>query len=90
MIISDLSFCDDLSNETAQVSGQGAAVSASSVVLALGDFTRTITDAKVWAYSSPYTGAIAIGYTLGGGLGYTPPKGGYSLPDWQAFVTQYT
>jgi hypothetical protein len=92
MIISDLSFVESLSvaekSAAARIEGaEGTGISVGSQVFAFGEFTSTITDGKVWTLSSPY-GSIALGYTLGGGLAYTPPEGS-TLLDWQVWLTEY-
>lgn len=87
MIISDLSFVEPLSAVESTQLMAGAGISVGSQVFAIGEFTSTVTDAKAWALSSPY-GAIAIGYTLGGGLAYTPPEGS-ALSRWEAWIAQY-
>jgi hypothetical protein len=92
MIISDLSFVEYLStvekSAAARIEGaEGIGISVGSQVFAFGEFTSTVTDGKAWAFSSPY-GSIALGYTLGGGLAYTPPEGS-TLIDWQAWLTRY-
>jgi hypothetical protein len=91
MIIADLSFVESLSatESTELIAGAGAGISVGSQVFALGEFTSTVTDGKAWAFSSPY-GSIALGYTLGGGVGYTLPEGGYTLPNWEAWIAQYS
>jgi hypothetical protein len=97
MIISDLSFVESLAvveslstiekSTAARIEGGDTGIAVSSQVFAFGEFTSTVTDGKAWAFSTPY-GSIALGYTLGGGLGYTPPEGS-TLIDWQAWLTQY-
>jgi hypothetical protein len=87
MIISDLSFVEPISAAESTQLMAGAGISVGSMVFAIGEFTSTVTDAKTWALSSPY-GAIAIGYTLGGGLAYTPSEGS-SLSKWEAWIAQY-
>jgi hypothetical protein len=103
MIISDLSFVEPLfgtdllatdlpipEQSAAEILGgaEGTGVSVGSQVFAFGEFTSTVTSGKAWAISSPY-GSIALGYTLGGGLSYTPPEESYTLSDLQVWIAQY-
>jgi hypothetical protein len=89
MIISDLSFVEPLAatESTHLMAGEGTGISVGSQVFAFGEFTSTVTDGKTWALSSPY-GSIAIGYTLGGGLAYTPPENSDILSKWD-WIAQY-
>jgi hypothetical protein len=86
MIISDLSFVEPLAatESTQLMAGAGAGILVGSQVFAVGEFTSAVADSKTWALASPY-GAIAVGYTLGGGLAYTP--GG--LSKWEAWIARY-
>jgi hypothetical protein len=89
MEISDLNFLEQATEESDLVSG-AAGIFTESFVQAFGRYTNVNTDAKTFSFSSPYFGDVAVGYTVGFGVGYTPPASySYKSYNWQAWLPKY-
>ncbi|HAA26814.1 MAG TPA: hypothetical protein DCE56_02925 [Cyanobacteria bacterium UBA8553] len=74
MIISDLNYIRNLSEETGNLAGGSASVGTGAWSSAMGSFTFTAANTNTWAASSPYAGSVALGYAQSVGLAYTPPS----------------